>query len=88
MKASTALLMAGLSVGLAACGGGDASPPVTPPVTPPATAAVPASASQSVDGFIAYLQLLVVAVADTLEPVDVSQVTPPVSDTTEPTPIN
>ena len=68
---------------LAACGGGggDDSPP-------PATAEVPASASASADGFIAYLKVLVVAAADMLEPVDVSAVTPPGSDSTEPTPVD
>ena len=35
---------------------------------------VPASASQSSDGFIAYLQLLVASMADMLEPVDTSAV--------------
>lgn len=63
---------------LAACGGGDDD-------VPPATESVPASASASVGGFIGYLQLLVVASADMLEPVDVSAVTPPTDETTEPT---
>ncbi len=69
---------------LAGCGGGgsDALP------TPPATSAVPPSASASVAGFIGYLMQLVVAPADTLEPVDVSKVTPPVSDNTEPSPVD
>ena len=52
---------------LVACGGGDDAPP------PPATAEVPASASQSVGGFIAYLQALVASMADMLEPVDVER---------------
>ena len=63
---------------LAACGGGDDNPP------PPATAQVPASASQSVDGFIGYLRELVASMADLLEPVDTSAVMPPTDDTTEP----
>ena len=61
-------LLAALSAAalLAACGGGgDDSPP-------PATCEVPASASQSPSGFIAYLQLLVASMADMLEPVDTS----------------
>ena len=45
---------------------------------------VPASASQSVDGFIAYLQALVVSSADMLEPVDTSMVTAPTDETSEP----
>ena len=72
---------------LAACGGGgDDSPPPTP--TPPATVEVPGSASASVDGLIAYLKELVASAADMLEPVDVSAVTLPGSETTEPTPVD
>ena len=64
---------------LAGCGGRNDDD------VPPATESVPASASASVTGFIDYLKLLVVASADTLEPVDVSAVTPPTDDTAEPT---
>lgn len=68
-----------VAVLLVACGGGsDDSPP------PPVTTEVPASASQSVVGLLSYLKQLVVADADTLEPVDVSAVTPPVADDIEP----
>lgn len=63
---------------LSACGGDDDSP------VPDATTSVPASASESVGGFIAYLKLLVVSAADMLEPVDVSAVTPQTSETAEP----
>ena len=59
---------------LAACGGGDDED------TPAATAQVPASASASSMGFVDYLKLLVAASADTLEPVDVSAVTPQADD--------
>jgi hypothetical protein len=59
---------------LAACGGGDDDGP------PPATSQVPASASQSVDGFIGYLRDLVASMADLLEPVDTSAVAPPTDD--------
>jgi hypothetical protein len=69
-------LVAGALV-LVACGGSDDTPP-------PPTAQVPASASQTVGGFIAYLQALIVSAADMLEPVDVSTVTPPTDDTSEP----
>lgn len=62
---------------LAACGGSDFQ-------TPAATAEVPSSASQSVDGFIAYLKELVASAADMLEPVDTSTVTGPVDETGEP----
>ncbi len=64
---------------LSACGGDDNSDS-----TPPATTQVPASASQSIAGFIGYLQELVVSSADTLEPVDTSMVTPPTDETSEP----
>ncbi len=67
----------GLAAVLTACGGGDDPPP--------ATEAVPASASNSVDGFINYLKELVAASADTLEPVDVSNVTPVLDDSAPPT---
>ncbi len=64
---------------LAACGGGDNNQ-----VAIPATSQVPASASQSVGGFIDYLKLLVVSqLTDGLEPVDTSMVTAPVDDATE-----
>ena len=69
---------------LGACGGGDDDAP--PP--PPATSEVPASASQSPSGFIAYLQLLVASMADMLEPVDTSAVVPPADDVGEPTKVD
>ena len=68
---------------LAACGGGDDAPPPSP-----ATAEVPASASQSPAGFIAYLQELVASMADLLEPVDTSAVVPPADDVGEPTKVD
>jgi hypothetical protein len=80
MKKSWVLALCAAAA-LAGCGGGDDSPP-------PVTASVPASASQSAAGFIAYLQQLVVASADMLEPVDTSAVTPPTDDTAEPTVID
>jgi len=68
-------------------GGGDFNNTPTPP--PPAvTSQVPASASTSLNGFIDYLKLLVVASADTLEPVDTSTVTPMTDETSEPQPID
>ena len=65
---------------LAACGGGGDDTPSTPPPT----SEVPPSASMSVAGLVSYLKLLVASAADTLEPVDVSAVTPPVDETAEP----
>lgn len=75
----TWLIAMSMAAVLSACGGGDDEP-----APPPVTTEVPASASASVGGFVDYLKLLVVAMADTFEPVDVSAVTPQTSDTTEP----
>ena len=69
---------------LGACGGGGDDAPAPPP----ATSEVPASASQSPAGFIAYLQLLVASVADLLEPVDTSAVVPPADNVGEPTKVD
>lgn len=71
-----------LSAFLAGCGGDPDTPAPSGP--PPVTSAVPPSASQSVAGFIAYLQALVVSAADMLEPVDTSMVTGPIDDAIEP----
>ena len=70
--------VAAVAVFLTACGGGDDDN------TPPVTESVPPSASASATGFVAYLKELVVASADMLEPVDVSAVTPPPDDPSEP----
>ena len=80
MKFKVSLAALAVASVLAACGGSDDS-------TPPPTSQVPASASASISGWIAYLQALVatpVATADTLEPVDTSMVTPPTDETSEP----
>ena len=76
MKKLAALVLCSAAA-LAGCGGGDDTPPSP-------TSQVPASASASIGGFIAYLQALVVSAADMLEPVDVSAVTPPTDETSEP----
>ena len=70
---------------VSACAGGndDSAAPPAPPA-PPVTQEVPPGASASVAGLLAYLKALVVAPADTLEPVDVSAVTPPIDDGIEP----
>jgi len=80
-KALVAALLAASLLG--ACGGGDDAP-----APPPATSEVPASASQTPAGFIAYLQALVASMADLLEPVDTSSLVPPADDTSEPTKVD
>ena len=81
MRAGQQLRLLSVALGtaslLAACGGDFTE-------TPPPTSQVPDSASQSVQGFISYLQALVVSAADMLEPVDTSMVTPPTDETSEP----
>ena len=64
-----------------ACGGDDFR-------SAPATSEVPASASQSIDGFIAYLRELVASPAEGLEPVDTTGVTGPSDETNEPQTVN
>lgn len=81
---NTAVLFA-TAAGLVACGGDSDSPAPAPPPAP--TAAVPASAGQSVAGFVAYLEALDASPADTLEPVDVSTFVAPTDDTAEPSAI-
>ena len=79
-----AAIVAAIAAGalVAACGGNNNNN------DPPATSEVPASASQSIDGFIAYLKRLVVSSAETLEPVDTSMVTPPSDEASEPQVVN
>ena len=79
MKKATLVAFSVAAV-LAACGGSDYQ---NTPDTP-ATSEIPASASASVDGFIAYLKRLVVSAADMLEPVDTSAVTGPKDEVSEP----
>ena len=80
MKKQIVLSFLGAAV-LVACGGGGDD-------TPAPTAQVPAAASGSVGGFMAYLKALVVSPAEMLEPVDVSTVVPPTDDTGEPRPVD
>ncbi len=80
MRTKATLAALAVAAVVAACGGNDFQ-------TPPASTSVPASASASVNGFIAYLKELVATVAsfaDTLEPVDTSMVTGPTDDTGDP----
>lgn len=72
----------GSALALAACGGHN------DPAPPGPTEQVPASATSSVAGFIAYLTALVVFQDDTLQPVDLSNVpAAPTDDNALPTPL-
>ena len=82
MMKKTLIAVCSATVFLAACGGGDDDSP------PPATAQVPASASESVTGLMVYLKALLVSDADTLEPVNVSAVTPPTDEMVPPVAID
>ncbi|WP_395700068.1 hypothetical protein [Aquabacterium sp.] len=73
-------------------GGGDDSMPAPPPPAPaPAPAdplaAVPDSAKQSADGLVGYLKTLSANTTDTREAIDVTGLSLPQSDTTEPSPL-
>ena len=72
-------------VALTACGGGDDDhepPPTAAPADP--LAGVPASATASSGGFIAYLRDLVSRPSEDREPASLDGVTPPGADTSEP----
>ena len=77
LSLATAAGLACLS--LSGCFGGGDDSPADP------LAAVPESATATTEGTVAYQQQLAAAAdADTREPIDVSAVVLPVSDTTEP----
>ena len=82
VKAATA---ASVAAALAGCfGGGDDEAP--PPADP--LASVPDSATQTVAGTLDYLTTLSKNQSDTREPIDVSKLVLPTSDTTEPQALN
>ena len=84
MKRFTSLLLVAIAtVVLAGCfGGGGGGDDVAAPADP--LAAVPDTAVQSVAGTLDYLALLNKNPSDTREPIDISAVVLPTSDTTEP----
>ncbi|NRF68682.1 hypothetical protein HLB44_16950 [Aquincola sp. S2] len=92
MKTShTLTLLFAAAALLGGCGGDDdytAPPPPPPAPAPPPPdplAAVPASATQSIEGLIAYLKTLGMNLNDTREPIDIgATLTLPSSDTSEP----
>ncbi len=69
---------------LASCGGSDDGQPVVAP--PVASNTPPASASVDVDGFIAFLKILVPTQPDTTQPLDVTAFVAPMTDTGLPDP--
>ena len=79
MKNRVLLAVGAAALSLAACGGGGGGSDV-----PAATAQVLASASESTMGFMSYIQALVAAKDDTLDPVDASSAAPPKDETSDP----
>ena len=66
----------------------DSTPPTTTPLPPNAIAQEDAAASTSVAGLIAFMQgMLASLTLDTNEPRSIDGITPPVTDTAEPTAI-
>ena len=83
MKPHTLLLAAAAALALSGCfGGGDSEAPLPTPADP--LASVPDSAIQSVAGTVDYLVALNKQPSDTREPIDITAVVLPTSDTTEP----
>ena len=81
-------IAASLALGLAACGGGGghSSDAVTAPAAAdPATQSVPPSAVNSTASFLDYQMSLQGQVSDTIEPLTLQQMLPPLDDTAEPT---
>ena len=74
------------ALGLSACGGGGGGNDSASTSTPTATDSVPVSALASTDSFVQYQQQL--QPSNTIEPLSLQQLLPPLSDTTEPTPIS
>lgn len=83
------LLAVVASILLAACGGGGGgggTEPMPPPVQPPPSNEVPTSATASTTAYVQYTGSLLLS--DGTEPLDVSKVTPPTSETEEPLPVS
>jgi hypothetical protein len=78
MKLHNLVLTLGLAASLAACG----DSPQTAEVNPPASNEVPASATASTRAYASFAASL--PKSDTQDPLDVSKVTPPTSETEEP----
>lgn len=72
-----------IAVALTACGGSDDAPAPADP-----TQQVPATASQSAEGLVGYLNALGAADADAKEPVALDGYEPKTSEDTEPLPLS
>ena len=84
-RLNSLLAVAAATLALTACfGGGDDE--VAAPADP--LAAVPDSAVQSVAGTLDYLAVLNKNPSDSREPIDISAVVLPISDTTEPSAVD
>lgn len=75
-------LTTALLLGLSACGGGGGDEVVLSPA-----ADVPASASTTPTAFTGYVDTSVQSSSETAEPLDLSGVAPPTSDSDEPAPL-
>lgn len=72
----------------AGCGSSSDDSGPLPPAPPPSMAQEDSAASSSVAGFIAFIQTLIAAMTlETNEPRNIGGITPPVTDTAEPTSI-
>jgi hypothetical protein len=83
----TLLAMAGACAALAGCFGGDDNTAAAPAPADP-LAAVPAEATATAQGTVDYQVALAAASSETREPIDLTNVTLPTSDTTEPAAVN
>lgn len=68
---------------LSACGGGGGDDAAVPPPVAPSDE-IPATASASAPGLVAFLLALAADLPDDREPLDVSRFVPPLSETDEP----
>ncbi len=84
VKLARAAALVATTAALAGCfgGGGDAAPAADP------LAAVPESATQSVAGLYAYLVSLIANSSDSRDPIDITALTLPTSDSTEAETVN
>ena len=77
----------GMSLALTGCFNNDADPVVVPPVVIDVLKTVPAAASESITALLTYQRDVLArpqADQDKAEPIDLSNITLPVSDNTEP----